>query len=252
MKTGDAWTTVRSAAPDTLLPGLGVRIQPSQAPLLARLPLCRPRRARTIGSSAISNSRPIRTASATSFRSAMLEPRQCAGGILDGHRHRLYGHRRPGHGRRGADVGGHGLVGQEPVRVEERPQRRHRGERLREPLEGIAARYAIVLTPSNSQGTCSWCVVEHVRFERNVVRNVAAGINLLGCDNGSRAAGRRHRVPPKRLQHIDHARRQRLVPADRRCPARRRRRTQHHRQQRQRRDLCPRGTSTDPRKSSGS
>ena len=41
-----------------------------------------------------------------------------------------------------------------------------------------------MLTPSNSQGTCSWCVVEHVRFERNVVRNVAAGINLLGCDNG--------------------------------------------------------------------
>ena len=62
--------------------------------------------------------------------------------------------------------------------------------------------YAIVLTPSNSQGTCSWCVVEHVRFERNVVRNVAAGINLLGCDNGSRAAGRRHRVPPKRLHRI--------------------------------------------------
>ena len=44
------------------------------------------------------------------------------------------------HRRGGADVGGHGLVGQEPVRAEERPQRRHRGERLREPLEGIAAR----------------------------------------------------------------------------------------------------------------
>ncbi len=45
--------------------------------------------------------------------------------------------------------------------------------------------YAIVFTPRNSQGGCSWCVVEHVRFERNLVRNVAAGINLLGYDNSS-------------------------------------------------------------------
>jgi hypothetical protein len=45
--------------------------------------------------------------------------------------------------------------------------------------------YAIVLTPRNSNGGCVWCVVEHVRFEYNVVRNVAAGINLLGYDNGS-------------------------------------------------------------------
>ena len=45
--------------------------------------------------------------------------------------------------------------------------------------------YAIVFTPRNSQGACTWCVVEHVRFERNVVRNVAAGINLLGYDSGS-------------------------------------------------------------------
>jgi hypothetical protein len=45
--------------------------------------------------------------------------------------------------------------------------------------------YAIVLTPRNSNGGCAWCVVEHVRFEYNVVRNVAAGINLLGYDNGN-------------------------------------------------------------------
>ena len=45
--------------------------------------------------------------------------------------------------------------------------------------------YAIVLTPRNSNGGCAWCVVEHVRFEHNVVRNVAAGINLLGYDNGN-------------------------------------------------------------------
>ena len=44
--------------------------------------------------------------------------------------------------------------------------------------------YAIVLTPRNSQGSCTWCVVEHVRFERNVFRNMAAAINLLGYDGG--------------------------------------------------------------------
>jgi hypothetical protein len=44
--------------------------------------------------------------------------------------------------------------------------------------------WAIVLTP-RSGGACPWCVVEHVRFEYNLVRNVAAGINLLGYDNGN-------------------------------------------------------------------
>jgi PKD repeat protein len=46
--------------------------------------------------------------------------------------------------------------------------------------------WAIVLTPRNSNGACTWCVVENVRFERNVVRNVAAGINILGYDIASR------------------------------------------------------------------
>jgi len=45
--------------------------------------------------------------------------------------------------------------------------------------------WSIVLTPRNSNGGCAWCVVEHVRFEYNVVRNVAAGINVLGYDNGN-------------------------------------------------------------------
>jgi hypothetical protein len=45
--------------------------------------------------------------------------------------------------------------------------------------------YAIVLTPRNSGGGCTWCVVEQVRFENNVVRHVAAGINLLGSDGAS-------------------------------------------------------------------
>jgi PKD repeat protein len=45
--------------------------------------------------------------------------------------------------------------------------------------------YAIVFTPRNSGGACTWCVVEHVRFEWNLVRNVGAGINLLGYDGAS-------------------------------------------------------------------
>ena len=45
------------------------------------------------------------------------------------------------------------------------------------------AGYAIVYTPRNSGGTCTWCVVENVTFQRNIVRNVAAGINILGYDN---------------------------------------------------------------------
>jgi PKD repeat protein len=46
--------------------------------------------------------------------------------------------------------------------------------------------YSIVLTPRNSNGACTWCVVENVRLEYNLVRNVAAGINLLGYDIASR------------------------------------------------------------------
>ena len=42
-----------------------------------------------------------------------------------------------------------------------------------------------MLTPRNSGGRCTWCVVEQVRFENNVVRHVAAGINLLGYDVAS-------------------------------------------------------------------
>lgn len=45
--------------------------------------------------------------------------------------------------------------------------------------------YAIVLTPRNSGGSCTWCVVEHVRFEYNIVRNVSAAVNLTGYDSPS-------------------------------------------------------------------
>ena len=59
------------------------------------------------------------------------------------------------------------------------------------------AGYAIVFTPRNSGGACTWCVVEHVRFERNIVRHVAAGVNLLGYDIASRPTRQtqRRRVP---------------------------------------------------------
>jgi PKD repeat protein len=46
--------------------------------------------------------------------------------------------------------------------------------------------FAIVLTPRNSNGGCTWCVVENVRFAGNIVRDVAAGINLLGYDVAAR------------------------------------------------------------------
>jgi len=45
------------------------------------------------------------------------------------------------------------------------------------------AGYAIVLTPRNSGNACTWCVVENVRFEFNVLRNVSAGFNILGYDS---------------------------------------------------------------------
>jgi hypothetical protein len=45
------------------------------------------------------------------------------------------------------------------------------------------AGYAILFTPRNQSGTCPWCTVEDVLFERNVVRQVSSAINILGTDN---------------------------------------------------------------------
>lgn len=45
------------------------------------------------------------------------------------------------------------------------------------------AGYSIVLTPRNSEGACTWCVVENVSFDYNVIANVAAGFNILGYDS---------------------------------------------------------------------
>jgi PKD repeat protein len=43
--------------------------------------------------------------------------------------------------------------------------------------------WAVVFTPRNSNGACTWCIVEHVQFRYNLVRNVAGGVNILGYDS---------------------------------------------------------------------
>jgi hypothetical protein len=50
------------------------------------------------------------------------------------------------------------------------------------------AGWAIVFTPRNSNGKCTWCVVERVTFQFNVVRNVSGGINVLGFDDPVRGS----------------------------------------------------------------
>lgn len=44
--------------------------------------------------------------------------------------------------------------------------------------------YAVQLTPRNQDGACTWCTVEDVTFRHNVITQAAAGVNLLGKDNG--------------------------------------------------------------------
>ena len=45
--------------------------------------------------------------------------------------------------------------------------------------------YAVLLTPRNQGGLCTWCAVEDVTFQFNVVRNSAAGISLAGYDSSN-------------------------------------------------------------------
>jgi hypothetical protein len=42
--------------------------------------------------------------------------------------------------------------------------------------------YAVLFTPRNQDGACSWCVVEDVTFQYNVVRNSSSAVNLSGYD----------------------------------------------------------------------
>ena len=50
--------------------------------------------------------------------------------------------------------------------------------------QAAQAGYAIVLTPRNSGGQCTWCAVQDVTFRYNIVRHTASAINILGYDNG--------------------------------------------------------------------
>lgn len=43
--------------------------------------------------------------------------------------------------------------------------------------------YAIVFTPRNQDGNCTWCEVSDVSFRNNIVRNSFRGINILSQDN---------------------------------------------------------------------
>jgi len=42
--------------------------------------------------------------------------------------------------------------------------------------------YAVLLTPRNQDGRAPWSVVQQIQFTNNVVRHVAAGVNILGTD----------------------------------------------------------------------
>lgn len=55
------------------------------------------------------------------------------------------------------------------------------------------AGYAIVFTPRGERGRAPWAVVEDVTFQFNIVRDVAAGINILGRDDGG-ASGLAQRI----------------------------------------------------------
>ena len=46
--------------------------------------------------------------------------------------------------------------------------------------------WAIVLTPRNSGGACTWCVVEQVTFQYNLFANISGGINMTGYDSPPR------------------------------------------------------------------
>jgi hypothetical protein len=54
------------------------------------------------------------------------------------------------------------------------------------------AGYAILFTPRNSGSRAPWVTVEDVTFRNNVIRHVAAGINILGRDE--RPSGRAERL----------------------------------------------------------
>jgi hypothetical protein len=64
--------------------------------------------------------------------------------------------------------------------------------------------FAIVLTPRGERGDAPWATVEDVTFRFNVVRNVAAGFNLLARDNaGESGTARRIRIADNLVYGLD-------------------------------------------------
>jgi hypothetical protein len=57
------------------------------------------------------------------------------------------------------------------------------GNTIENNWEGGQSGFAIMFTVRNQDGRCPWCQVDHVTFERNIVRHSAAGIKVLGWDN---------------------------------------------------------------------
>ena len=51
--------------------------------------------------------------------------------------------------------------------------------------------FAVLFTVRTERGSAPWAVIEDVTFEGNVLRHAAAGINILGIDDSSPAAGGR-------------------------------------------------------------
>jgi hypothetical protein len=65
----------------------------------------------------------------------------------------------------------------------------------------------ILFTPRAHGPRATWTIVEHVRFENNVVRHVAAGINILGTDNNDTSQQSRDIVIRNNLfADVDHTR----------------------------------------------
>jgi hypothetical protein len=64
--------------------------------------------------------------------------------------------------------------------------------------------YAIVLTPSGEDGAAPWATIEDVTFRYNIIRNVAAGFNLLARDeDGPSGTLRRVRIADNLIYGVD-------------------------------------------------
>jgi len=46
--------------------------------------------------------------------------------------------------------------------------------------------FAVVIKSVNQSGRCTWCVVRHVTFRNNVMRDAAGGVNMAGTVNGGK------------------------------------------------------------------